>query len=142
MFHGNLPSKPKYDSASKEFHIAAHSIQFLLNENDWKLESPAHEEPTLHVLIYVPQKRVRPLRVLDYDQQPSKTNSFVIPQWGTVIVWNGAQPSSNTSTAMNNEDVHCLMQIAIAQLRGMFGLSNQYDSEHVVCFYYQHFTLF
>jgi hypothetical protein len=58
------------------------------------IESPAHSEPTIKFLLFIPSKSHSPLHLLTYEGTRSKHNAFVIPRWGGVLTYNLQQNDS------------------------------------------------
>jgi phosphatidylinositol glycan class S len=64
---------------------------------DYLPASSVSDDPVLHFVAFVPSSERRPLRLLDTLGQPTSFNSFVIPQWGGIIVVN-PQTDEHTSS--------------------------------------------
>jgi len=59
------------------------------------LASSASNDPVLHFVLFIPSILHRPLYLLDSEGNPVKSNAFILPQWGGIIVYNF--PSDMTS---------------------------------------------
>ena len=107
--------------------IEASTIQFLLNENhDWKFVSQDANETSIQFLVLIPSLENTPLLIRKYDGKISEHNSYVIPRWGGVLVFNPSKNIyRNNQTGIKTlepEDMQYVMELFSAQLRKLFSI--------------------
>jgi phosphatidylinositol glycan class S len=68
----------------------------------------------LHFVLFVPSQ---PLRILNPDGTPSSSNSFLLPQWGTIVVHNTPLKSAELSVS----DLEPIFKSFSAQLLALLG---------------------
>ncbi|KAL5228410.1 hypothetical protein ABZP36_016675 [Zizania latifolia] len=109
-------------------------IPFFVNSNEWHLDtsiSATGRSKVLQFVVYIPSARECPLYLQLPDGKLSKTNAFISPMWGGVVIWN--PPScSKTLGALNKMPSQELMEtieIFIGQLRQLFGLKSSYHAQ-------------
>jgi phosphatidylinositol glycan class S len=122
--YGQLPSKPSFNSEKKIYELRASEMQLLLNENDWKLDSYAYTDPTVHFLLFVPEEQNTPLRIIPYDNNKKEIYSitedaYVIPRWGGVVILNSE--NINSSKLTENQEA-LVMQSFVEQFRMLLSL--------------------
>lgn len=138
MHYAKLPATPVFNPSTKRYELGAESMQFLLNENDWKLglytnilhiyifhsctETPAHEEPIVHFVMFVPRAKYSPLRIRSYGGRVS--NSYIVPRWGGVVIMDtfAKNHSSKRELHLSVQDLQPYMEIVVGQIRGLLGV--------------------
>ncbi|NWR82049.1 PIGS transamidase, partial [Centropus unirufus] len=87
--------------------------------------SAASLYPVLNFLLYIPERSHSPLYIQDKDGAPVSTNAFHSPRWGGIMIYNVEAPASpQTSLPLRvNVDMVRVMEVFLAQLRLLFGLS-------------------
>ncbi|KAL5499115.1 GPI17 [Sanghuangporus vaninii] len=73
------------------FGLTEEQLSVFVNSAEWTLSSSVSDDPVLHFVIFVPSVNRRPLRILDGDSLPTKSSAFVIPQWGSIFIYNPSQ---------------------------------------------------
>lgn len=87
LHHAPLIETPPRDAASGEHWLPTDTLQRYVDPNAWRLAGIDANATTIHLVLFVPPADV-PLRVRDANGVPSATNSFIVPQWGGVVVHN------------------------------------------------------
>uniref|UniRef100_A0A0A9A412 GPI transamidase component PIG-S n=1 Tax=Arundo donax TaxID=35708 RepID=A0A0A9A412_ARUDO len=110
-------------------------IPFFVNSNEWHLDtsiSATGRSKVLHFVVYIPSARECPLYLQLPDGGLSKTNAFISPMWGGVLIWNppdcslGSKKTHATWTKMSSKELMETLEIFIGQLRQLFGLKPNY----------------
>lgn len=70
------------------FALSQEDLAVFINSAEWSLSSSVSNDPVLHFILFVPSRDHRPLRILDLDGKPSSSSSFILPQWGGVVMFN------------------------------------------------------
>ncbi|XP_062207814.1 uncharacterized protein LOC133909409 [Phragmites australis] len=110
-------------------------IPFFVNSNEWHLDtsiSATGRSKVLQFVVYIPSARECPLYLQLPDGGLSKTNAFVSPMWGGVLIWNppdcslGSKKTQVTRKKMSSQELMETLEIFIGQLRQLFGLKPNY----------------
>ncbi|KAG5460283.1 MAG: phosphatidylinositol-glycan biosynthesis class S protein [Olpidium bornovanus] len=94
------------------------------------LASAVTSDPSLNFVLYVPSAANSPLVVVDSTDKPVPSNAFLLPRWGGIVVDNSPMGSFSSTPGKSNEKFHYgvedlrpVMQVFVAQLRGLLGVS-------------------
>ncbi|KAF2953885.1 hypothetical protein DAI22_01g440300 [Oryza sativa Japonica Group] len=119
--------------------LSVGDIPFFVNSNEWHLDtsiSATGRSKVLQFVVYIPSARECPLYLQLPDGELSKTNAFISPMWGGVVIWNppGCSFGSKPHGALDkmSSEVSELMEtieIFIGQLRQLFGLKSSYHTQ-------------
>ncbi|GAM29059.1 hypothetical protein SAMD00019534_122350 [Acytostelium subglobosum LB1] len=82
--YATLLKPPTFDRLKNQYIIPSQSLSEYINPNEWKLDTTSTNQPTLNFIIFIPSQSQSPL----YIDDDSKSNSFLIPQWGGIIIHN------------------------------------------------------
>ncbi|KAJ3050492.1 hypothetical protein HK097_008555 [Rhizophlyctis rosea] len=110
-----LPIEPEVYPSS--FCLRPHMLPHFINSAEWNLASTVAKGTPLNFVLYIPPKSQTPLVLLRSDGQPHPTNAFLIPRWGGIVV-----RDPPTSDRLSLDDLHPIMEIFLAQLRGLLGV--------------------
>ena len=92
--------------------------EYLISENDLglainmesKLVSHVSSRPSFNFIAYIPTISQTPLHIETFDKKLPETNSFLVPRWGGVSIWN----LYNTTTRVKSKfDDVTMMRIVI-----------------------------
>ncbi|KAF0916402.1 hypothetical protein E2562_007503 [Oryza meyeriana var. granulata] len=112
-------------------------IPFFVNSNEWHLDtsiSATGRSKVLQFVVYIPSARECPLYLQLPDGELSKTNAFISPMWGGVVIWNppgcslGSKPREILDK-MPSQELMETIEIFIGQLRQLFGLKSSYHAQ-------------
>ncbi|WVZ67756.1 hypothetical protein U9M48_016796 [Paspalum notatum var. saurae] len=114
-------------------------IPFFVNSNEWHLDtsiSATGRSKVLQFVVYIPSARECPLYLQLPDGVLSKTNAFISPMWGGVLIWNPPDCSlgskmTHSTQKMSSQELMETLEIFIGQLRQLFGLKPSYLSQHM-----------
>ncbi|KAK3162778.1 hypothetical protein QOZ80_1BG0093630 [Eleusine coracana subsp. coracana] len=110
-------------------------IPFFVNSNEWHLDtsiSATGRSKVLQFVVYIPSARECPLYLQLPNGGLSKTNGFISPMWGGVLIWNppdcsiGSKKTHGTQAKMSSQELMETLEIFIGQLRQLFGLKPNY----------------
>ncbi|KAK0495864.1 phosphatidylinositol-glycan biosynthesis class S protein-domain-containing protein [Armillaria luteobubalina] len=108
QFHAPLAFKPQaLDNES--FGLTPEDLTVFINSAEWTLSSSSSNDPVLHFILFVPSRSL------------SHSNSFLIPQWGGVTIYN---PSDDTPPHryMSSIDLDTLFPAFSNQLLALLGV--------------------
>ncbi|KAI5956358.1 GPI17 [Candida jiufengensis] len=104
-----------YTKLSKHYennYILESDLKTFINFNDWNLVN-FDINPTINFLVYIPDNQL--------SIENSKTNSFLISQWGGIKLFNKNMPMMSNSKLLK-EDLIPIMNIFTNQLFKLVGL--------------------
>lgn len=96
--------------------LEARDLATFVNFAEWSLASSVRE-PTLHFVLWLPEEPV--------DIAGSQSNSFVLPQWGGVVILN------DSPSHLTEKDLGPIMDVWAAQLLSLFGMPREPPSAQV-----------
>lgn len=117
QFYSTLTKLPREVTVSenpekKQFIFTQDDLSTFVNFAEWSLSS-IHSYPSLNFILYIPSKEYTPLLI-----EESKSNSFIIPQWGGVVIHN---PLSFSSLYLDESDLFPILEIFSSQLLSLLG---------------------
>ncbi|XP_072999813.1 uncharacterized protein [Typha latifolia] len=139
LYHTPKSSISSWDDKLDCYTLSLGDLPFFVNSNEWHLDtsiSATGRSKVLQFVVYVPSAWECPLYLRLPDGEASKTNAFISPMWGGVIVWNPPNCSvddQKTHTAQNTispQDLQKLIEVFIGQLRLLFGVRPTYVDDN------------
>ncbi|XP_022758702.1 GPI transamidase component PIG-S-like [Durio zibethinus] len=123
-----------YWNQKLESHVFSNKdLPFFVNSNEWHLDTSiaaGGRSKILQFVVYVPSAKECPLLLQLPNGEISKTNGFISPMWGGVIVWNPQgclKDSENKPTAGHRipmQDLENMFEVFIGQFRQIFGFKS------------------
>ncbi|PVV02401.1 hypothetical protein BB560_003146 [Smittium megazygosporum] len=92
----NLEIQPKKGNLGHYFETG--SLSSFINSAEWNFASTISEVPSIQMVLFVPSTENTPLHLLLPNGKQSPFNSYLIPQWGGVIVYNDPNLALNSTT--------------------------------------------
>lgn len=83
---------PVYDEQRSVWTLREEDLSAFINAAEWPLSPSIGDGPTLNFILYVPDPSNTPLVV-----KPSYATSWLIPQWGGVVILNPMTTSNTTA---------------------------------------------
>ncbi|KAH9962892.1 phosphatidylinositol-glycan biosynthesis class S protein-domain-containing protein [Russula dissimulans] len=102
--------------------LTQENLKVFVNSAEWTLASGVSNDPVLHFVVFVPSISRTPLRILDDSSQPISSNSFVLPQWGGIVLLNLPADSPQKHRLTEAELDHVFVGFR-AQLLRLLGVS-------------------
>ena len=84
---------PEYDTERDVWTLREEDLSGFINAAEWPLSPSTGAGPTLNFVIYVPDPATSPLTVKE-----SQASSWLIPQWGGVLILNHHNLNASQST--------------------------------------------
>ncbi|OAY84457.1 GPI transamidase component PIG-S [Ananas comosus] len=140
LYHTPKSSNSLWDDKLDSWILSIGDLPFFVNSNEWHLDtsiSATGRSKVLQFVVYVPSARECPLYLQLPDGKASKTNAFISPMWGGVVVWNPPQCSSDSQkmhTARNRisaQDLQKILEVFVGQLRLLFGVNSSHKESGI-----------
>ncbi|GAB2282455.1 hypothetical protein Dimus_016998 [Dionaea muscipula] len=125
-----------WDEKRGSYIFSTKDLPFFVSSNEWHLDTSVAaggRSIVLHTVIYVPSAKECPLVLELPNGDVSKTNGFISPMWGGVIVWNpsGCSRTSESKHPLRHtipfQDLVKVIEVFMGQLRQLFGLVSEND---------------
>ncbi|CUM48680.1 uncharacterized protein AC631_00314 [Debaryomyces fabryi] len=119
QYYSTLTYPPNYDESKQAFIIPESGLSTFVNFGDWNLIT--HDiNPSINFILYFPEA--------NYNSKPtlienSKTNSFLIPQWGGVVIFNKDMKTEGSD--INENELLPVMETFASQLFQLLGMPSQ-----------------
>lgn len=128
QYYTKLHKSPSYDNDRRANIIAANDLSTFINYGDWNLIT--HDiYPSINFLVYFPEGNYKKTPLLVEDSQ---TNSFLVPQWGGVYIYNSPMPILQGATAkLSKSDLAPICEIFTSQLFELLGVPKNPKSPRI-----------
>ena len=125
QYYSTLSNEVLYDNDSKEYIIETEDLSTFINFGDWNLIN--HDmSPTINFLIYFPASNYDNIAM---NIRNSSTNSFIVPQWGGVHIFNKKMPILQNHTCnISDDELYTSMEIFASQLFQLLGIPSHSKS--------------
>ena len=118
-----LIREPEYNSSRKAWTLRNEDLSGFVNAAEWPLSPSIGVGPTINFVLYVPPENQAPLVL-----QQNGESSWLIPQWGGVLIYNPpSEKSSSIPTSLDKDTLKPAMLKFAQQLFSLLGLP---DSSH------------
>ncbi|KAK7544287.1 GPI transamidase component PIG-S [Phyllosticta citribraziliensis] len=114
--------KPDFDEERRAWTLRREDLSGFINAAEWPLSPSIGMGPTVNFVLYVPAESQSPLVVKE-----NGGHSWLVPQWGGVLIQNPASPSSNPP-ALTKEALRPAMLTFSNQLLSLLGVPQTPDS--------------
>ncbi|KAK6202271.1 phosphatidylinositol-glycan biosynthesis class S protein [Scheffersomyces amazonensis] len=128
QYYSKLSKEIKYNEEDQAFVLKPSDLTTFINFGDWNLFT--HDiNPTINFIIFFPAS--------NYDNKPwkiegSKKNSFLVPQWGGVHIFNKELPLIESSKVTLTEDeLIPVLEVFSSQLFQLLGFVNSPKSPSI-----------
>jgi len=110
---------PVANSGSGPLELNPEDLGLAVNSVESVLASQSSNNPAINLMVYVPPVERTPLTVAE-----SRSNSFLIPRWGGVHIYNYiTEQSENVKFPMKLEvDMERVVGVWVGQLRSLLGI--------------------
>ncbi|CAL1412057.1 unnamed protein product [Linum trigynum] len=133
LYHTPKSSFSYWDESLGSYIFSTKDLSFFVNSNEWHLDTSVAaggRTKILQFVVYVPSAKECPLSLQLPSGEISKTNGFISPMWGGVMVWHpqscikysGSGPPARL--LMHPDDLHRIFEVLMGQLRQLFGLKS------------------
>ncbi|XP_044500940.1 GPI transamidase component PIG-S [Mangifera indica] len=133
LYHTPKLSFSYWDEKKKSYIFSTKDLPFFVNSNEWHLDTSiaaGGRSKILQFVVYIPSAKECPLHLQLPNGDISRTNGFISPMWGGVIVWNprsclkDSESKHTTRHTMSAEDLQEVFEVFMGQFRQLFGLKS------------------
>ncbi|KAB2602137.1 GPI transamidase component PIG-S-like [Pyrus ussuriensis x Pyrus communis] len=133
LYHTPKSSLSYWDDKWESYIFSTKDLPFFVNSNEWHLDTSiaaGGRSKMLHFVVYIPSEKECPLLLQLPDGEISKTNSFISPMWGGIIVLNPQScqkdPESNhpAKHTILHQDLQKVFEVFMGQFRQLFGFKS------------------
>ncbi|GMI98647.1 hypothetical protein like AT3G07180 [Hibiscus trionum] len=133
LYHTPKASFSYWNQKLESYVFSTKDLPFFVNSNEWHLDTSiaaGGRSKILQFAVYVPSAKECPLLLQLPNGEISKTNGFISPMWGGVIVWNprGCLKDSEFEPGAKNiipiQDLENMFEVFIGQFRQLFGFKS------------------
>ncbi|CAF9924508.1 GPI transamidase component [Imshaugia aleurites] len=108
---------PEYDTEQQTWTLREEDLSGFINAAEWPLSPSIGAGPTLNFVLYVPDRSTSPLVV-----KGSRASSWLIPQWGGVVILNPQDTNATSSEAtLSKESIQPALLTFSHQLLSFLG---------------------
>ncbi|KAH6814402.1 GPI transamidase component PIG-S-like protein [Perilla frutescens var. frutescens] len=134
LYHTPKSSFSYWDKKLGSYIFTTKDLPFFVNSNEWHLDTSiaaGGRSKILHLVVYVPSATECPLLLQLPNGKISKSNGFISPMWGSVVVWNPSDCLNDSKMETHirhkipSEDLRKIYEVFIGQLRQLFGLKSK-----------------
>jgi phosphatidylinositol glycan class S len=110
--------QPQYSESDSTWSLRAEDLGGFINAAEWPLSPSIGTGPTINFVLYIPPPSQTPLLI-----DGSSTNSWIIPQWGSVAILNPAASSElHHNQELSADDLEPIMLNFGTQLLSLLGV--------------------
>ncbi|OMO95846.1 Phosphatidylinositol-glycan biosynthesis class S protein [Corchorus olitorius] len=133
LYHTPKASFSHWNQKLGSHVFSTNDLPFFVNSNEWHLDTSiaaGGRSKILQFVVYVPSAKECPLLLQLPNGEISKTNGFISPMWGGVIVWNpqsclkDSESSPVDRRMIPLQDLEEMFEVFIGQFRQLFGFKS------------------
>ncbi|CAL0302784.1 unnamed protein product [Lupinus luteus] len=133
LYHTPKSSFSYWDDEHESHIFSTNDLPFFVNSNEWHLDTSVAaggRSKVLQLVVYIPSAKECPLQLELPNGDLSKTNGFISPMWGGVVVWNPQSCKKDLESkdpvrhVISPQDLQKLFEILMGQLRQLLGLKS------------------
>nr|XP_022288860.1 GPI transamidase component PIG-S-like [Crassostrea virginica] len=118
LFFTGLRRKPHKDKQNSGYYYEERDLPHTINPLEANLGSHASNNPMLNFIVYIPSRDQHPLQIKHKNGENVRTNSFLSPQWGGIVIQNLPSPPPNSTLPFRaSVDMKTVMEVFLTQLR-------------------------
>ncbi|CAN1269553.1 GPI transamidase component PIG-S [Linum perenne] len=138
LYYTPKSSFSHWDESLSSYVFSTKELPFFVNSNEWHLDTSVAaggRSKILQFVVYIPSSDECPLALQLPNGEISRTNGFISPMWGGVMVWNTQSCLKYSDSELpvrhllSPDDLHKIFEVLMGQLRQLFGLKS--DSIYV-----------
>ncbi|KAG8963152.1 GPI transamidase component [Tulasnella sp. 419] len=125
QFHAPLAFSPHqaHGDSINGYVLDDDQLKVFVNSAEWSLASSVSNDPVLHFLLFIPDSTRAPLYVTDASGQIAKSNAFIVPQWGGIVVFNPPKDQMTSQLFhLSSSDLASTFALFRSQLTALLGV--------------------
>ena len=119
QLYAELTIESEHDVETGRHYLDHAQLANFINSAEWSLATASREGKPLNMIVYVPKRQHRPLYIRGEDGKEVATNSFLLPQFGAVVIHN---PADDNETTMSADVLRDLLDVALDHFLTLIGL--------------------
>ncbi|RUS81540.1 hypothetical protein EGW08_010710, partial [Elysia chlorotica] len=123
LYFVSLGGKPR--KGENYFYYEERDLPHVINPLESKLGSHASNNPGLNFIVCIPPQSKSPLHIQDSSGSLLKSDAFLSPRWGGVMIYNIEKGNTNDTQTTAQLDMHRLMEVFVAQTRLLLNIQAQ-----------------
>ncbi|KAJ1397458.1 Phosphatidylinositol-glycan biosynthesis class S protein [Sesbania bispinosa] len=133
LYHTPKSSFSYWDDEHGSHIFSTKDLPFFVNSNEWHLDTSVAaggRSKVLQLVVYIPSVKECPLQLELPNGEISKTNGFISPMWGGIVVWNpqscikDVESKDPVRHMISPQDLQKLFDVLMGQLRQLLGLKS------------------
>ncbi|XP_058736892.1 uncharacterized protein LOC131609234 [Vicia villosa] len=133
LYHTPKASFSDWDDEHGSHIFTTQDLPFFVNSNEWHLDTSVAaggRSKVLQLVVYIPSAKECPLQLELPNGDLSKTNGFISPMWGGVVVWNPQSCIKDVESKdlvrhmISPQDLQKLFEVLMGQIRQLLGLKS------------------
>ncbi|EMR08205.1 hypothetical protein PNEG_03375 [Pneumocystis murina B123] len=120
QFCAELTFSPQKSKRNDVFEIPADRFSEFVNSIEWNLATTLSSHKIINFLVYVPRYDTQPLFFKDFDDHLISNNSFLVPQWGSIVIYN--QEPTNVNPYLNMTSLLPIFYIFVSNFLSLLGV--------------------
>ncbi|KAK7339147.1 hypothetical protein VNO77_19795 [Canavalia gladiata] len=133
LYHTPKSSFSYWDDKHDSHIFTTKDLSFFVNSNEWHLDTSVAaggRSKVLQLVVYIPSAKECPLQLELPNGEISKTNGFISPMWGGIVVWNpqscikDLESKDPVRHMISPQDLQKLFEVIMGQLRQLLGLKS------------------
>ncbi|EKM76786.1 hypothetical protein AGABI1DRAFT_108623 [Agaricus bisporus var. burnettii JB137-S8] len=121
QFNGRLAFQPQ-ENSDGSYGVTPEDLTVFINSAEWSLSSSVSNDPVLHFVLFIPSALRRPLHILSPDGQISRSRSFLLPQWGGIVIYNPPTDDTGKNTNLPSETNEQIFKEFSKELLSLLGV--------------------
>ena len=111
---------PANDDDNTYYKLEVEKLPVFINAAEWSLATAITSYPVINFILYVPDPSIRPLLIVDAQRDKIiPSNAFLLPQWGSIVIYNPMNASSDLATV---DDLQAPFSTFVAHLLALLGV--------------------
>ncbi|KAI8513114.1 hypothetical protein Bbelb_097530 [Branchiostoma belcheri] len=124
LYYTDLSVRPTRDERTASYYLTPDQLPHTINPVEAKLGSHVSTYPSVHFLVYIPERGHSPLYIHSEEGMESETNAFFSPRWGGMKIVNVDSPPTNASLPLAMTlDLLPVMETFLSHLRLLLGVA-------------------
>jgi len=139
LYYTKISHKPTalYKNNTVSLHyFTPDQLSHVINPIEAKLGSQLSSDPTLNFAVYITEKHRTPLYIRTGENLYSKSNSFLVPRWGSMMFYNIENARDFQDTLHHDVDLKLVIGSFLEHFRTLIGIPifSDYSMHHNVQF--------